>query len=108
MTSGPASITGAGQAAVLETKQMPVAVSQQLTAPPAGAQLFSQSRSVTHIGTHTPPLDELAALPLVDPAPPAPPAPSKSVSLPEAQAMTTPEGKRARASTVMLAYFTGL
>ena len=109
MTSGPASITGAGQAAVLETKQMPVAVSQQLTAPPAGAQLFSQSRSVTHIGTHTPPLlDELLASPLVEPVPPAPPAPSKSVSLPEAQAMTTPEGKRASVSTVMLAYFTGL
>jgi hypothetical protein len=103
----PASITGAGQIVALATKQMPVAMSQQLEPAPAEAQLFSQSRSLAHGETHTPPLDELAG-PVVE-APVAPPPPSKSSeSLPEAQAMTTPEGKRARASTVILAYFTGL
>jgi hypothetical protein len=107
MPSGPASITGAGQIVVFETKQMPIVVSQQLEAVPAGGQLFWQSESLTHLGTHCGPLDELVFE--AEEAPPAPPAPVKSSeSLPEAQAMTTPEGRSARASTVMLAYFTGL
>jgi hypothetical protein len=105
----PASTTGAGQIVALTTKQMPVAVSQQLEPAPAGAQLFWQSRSLAQVGTHWGPLDELGPAADAEPAPPAPPEPVKSSeSLPEAQAMTTPEGKRASASTVILAYFTGL
>jgi len=71
-------------------KQVPVPRSQQFDAPEGGAsQLFWQSRSVVHFGTHVepPPLDELLAvlllllatvvppLPPLPPLPPAPPAP---------------------------------
>jgi len=77
---------GAGQVGSFDMKQIPVAVSQQLEPPEVAGQLFSQSASVVHGFTHTPPLLELLELleealpgPLVLPAPPPPPIPpSKS------------------------------
>src|SRR5262245_4617967 len=121
MLSVPASAgTDGGQAGVFDTKQIPVAVSQQFEFGPAGGQLFWQSASDMHEGTHIPPplapllaavpvpvlVPVAAALPAVaEPAPPAPPIPASKrlSSLPEAQA-TMPEGRRVRARTVTLTY----
>lgn len=109
--SAPPSGIGAGQLAVLDTKHMPAAVSQQLDAAPAGGQVFWQSRSVVQVGAHTGPGSTLPLelLTLVVAAADAPPALSNSsVSLPDAHAATIPEGRRTRARIVRLALFTAL
>src|SRR5262245_37851229 len=121
MPESPPSGPGIGQLGVIDTKHMPVAVSQQLESAPTGGQAFWQSRSVVHGAEHIPPPVELLVaaaaavvlgfvwpdVALVPDAPPNPPSKS-SVSLPDAQATMSAEGSRARANMVTLVDFTGL
>ena len=102
----------------------------------AAGQLFWQSESALHLGAQTPPPsgwpDPVVLLPVVSlpvvllPVPPLPPAPVVTVlsgvpdvaaeppvsngvvSVPDAQAAMRPPVARTRASTLRLAYFTGL